>query len=634
MMDKTEMLWPGWGTERLIGRGSFGIVYEIRRNISGREERAAVKHISIPQNDSDIEELYNSGYDEESITEYFEAHRDNVIAEYNLMKSLSVSPNIVKCDGIRWEKQDNGVGWDIYIKMELLMPLHKALTDSVKEETVEKAARDICSALVLCKEHNVVHRDIKSQNIFVSPNGNYKLGDFGIAKVAERTMGGTKIGTYNYMAPEVYNNEPYGVAADIYSLGLVLYWMLNDKRMPFLPPASEKIKAGMEDEARSRRLSGEPLPEPAHGSEKMKAIVMKACAYSPEERYHSAKEMLGALEQMDQNPSLDIKPKTVLIRIIEATSACQISGKGLLNLEIGSKEHIVSSGEVFEVKPEDKLKLSIFSSYKESYSIGNVDVLGRSGEEYSSKLKPISSSQSYELFMENDDIIITVYLKEKKKELSFDSRKLFPIAVGAIVLLAIILLVGGKKPTVQPPPPTPESVALSIPSSTPEPTPVPTPPLIASEYTGSRGALRKLYVTKVDASSILVDPVYGVFPADAVLDGLLYTSWQEGVSGYGAGESITLYFEGEEELSVIDIYPGLQQSDYTFEVNGRPKDVILSFSDGRSCQMRISDTMGCHTIMLSEPVTTSYIQIEIDDVYTAYTRCEDTAISEIIPYST
>lgn len=156
----------------------------------------------------------------------------------------------------------------------------------------------MCSALELCKKHGIVHRDVKPQNIFVSPNGDYKLGDFGIAKTVEKTIGGTKIGTYKYMAPEVYNNQPYGTAADIYSLGLVLYWMLNERRMPFLPLPPEKLKAGMDESARNRRLSGEQLPPPAYGSENLKKIVLKACSFVPEDRYTTAEEMLDDLNQL------------------------------------------------------------------------------------------------------------------------------------------------------------------------------------------------------------------------------------------------------------------------------------------------------------------------------------------------
>ena len=298
-MDNRE-LWPGWETVRLIGRGNFGAVYEIERNILGTTERAALKVISIPQHENDIEEMYSNGYDEESITSTFKYHLKSIVEEYSMMRKMSECLHIVSCDDVRFVQHDDGIGWDIFIKMELLTPLTKALPVQVSEETVLKVAKDLCSALDACKQYNIVHRDIKPQNIFRSPSGNYKLGDFGIAKTVEKTMGGTKIGTYSYMAPEVYNNKPYGSGADIYSLGLVLYWLLNERRLPFLPLPPAKMRMGMDEEARKRRLSGEQFAEPKHGSGELKAIVMKACADNVEDRYTSASEMLADLNRIGQ----------------------------------------------------------------------------------------------------------------------------------------------------------------------------------------------------------------------------------------------------------------------------------------------------------------------------------------------
>ena len=295
MTNRNTHFWPGWETVRLIGRGSFGAVYEIQRDVFGDLEKAALKVISIPQNASDIEEMYSDGYDEESITSTYQSHLKSIVAEYSLMRKMNGSSNIVNCDDVRYVQHDDGIGWDIFIKMELLTPLTRALSNEVSEETVVQIAKDMCIALELCKRHEIVHRDIKPQNIFVSANGDYKLGDFGIAKTVEKTMGGTKIGTYKYMAPEVYNNQPYGCSADIYSLGLVLYWLLNERRMPFLPLPPVKLNVGMDEDARHRRLSGENIPAPAHGSDELKRIVLKACAYAPSERYSSARAMLDDL---------------------------------------------------------------------------------------------------------------------------------------------------------------------------------------------------------------------------------------------------------------------------------------------------------------------------------------------------
>ena len=293
-----QVLYPGWETVRLIGRGSFGAVYEIQRELFGETEKAALKVITIPQSASDIEEMYSEGYNKEDITNTFQNHLKSVISEYTLMRKLNGSSNVVNCDDVRYIQHDDGIGWDIFIKMELLTPLNKVLSENIPEEQVLDVGRDICRALVLCKEHKIIHRDIKPQNIFVSEYGDYKLGDFGIAKTVEKTSGGTKIGTYKYMAPEVYHDEPYGASADIYSLGLVLYWMLNERRMPFLPLPPEKLSASAEENARRRRLSGDPLPAPAHGSKTLKQIVLRACAYAPKDRYRSAAEMLSALESI------------------------------------------------------------------------------------------------------------------------------------------------------------------------------------------------------------------------------------------------------------------------------------------------------------------------------------------------
>lgn len=311
MRTENIVFWPGWETTRLIGRGSFGAVYEIERKLFEDEEpeKAALKVITIPQNDSDIEEMYSDGYDEESVTSTFHAHLKSIVAEYSLMRKMNGSSNIVNCDDVRYVQHDDGIGWDIYIKMELLTPLAKALPAEVSEDQVIRIAMDMCAALELCQKHNIIHRDIKPQNIFVSENGDYKLGDFGIAKTVEKTMGGTKTGTYKYMAPEVYSNKPYNSTADIYSLGLVLYWLLNERRMPFMPLPPEKLRAGMDEESRNRRFSGEKIPAPKNGSRELKRIILKACAFDPKDRYQSAREMREDLMRLSGGQATECIPE-------------------------------------------------------------------------------------------------------------------------------------------------------------------------------------------------------------------------------------------------------------------------------------------------------------------------------------
>ncbi len=294
-------VWPGWETVRVIGRGSYGAVYEIQRDVFGHMERAAMKVISVPQSKSEIEELLDLGYSQQSVTSTFKEHLQDILREYALMREMTGHSNIVSCDDVLVVEHDDGLGWDIFIRMELLTPLTKALDPQQPEQQAIRLGKDMCRALMLCKSHDIVHRDIKPANIFVSSSGDYKLGDFGVAKTMEKTSGGTRIGTYEYMAPEVYHDEPYGNAADIYSLGLVLYWLLNDRRGPFLPPASALPTTAEKEQARKRRFDGEPLPPPAHGSEALQRIVLKACAYDPGDRWRSAEDMLAALDALDRS---------------------------------------------------------------------------------------------------------------------------------------------------------------------------------------------------------------------------------------------------------------------------------------------------------------------------------------------
>ena len=183
-------------------------------------------------------------------------------------------------------------------RMELLHPLLPYVYQHpMARRDIIKLGIDICKALELCQRYNIIHRDIKPENIFISDNGDYKLGDFGIARTIERTTSGlSKKGTYSYMAPEVYIGKKYGFSVDTYSLGLVLYRMLNKNRGPFLPQPPEAITYDNREQALARRVSGEPLPRPFYGEGRLGEIVLKACAFDPKDRYSSPQQLRQELE--------------------------------------------------------------------------------------------------------------------------------------------------------------------------------------------------------------------------------------------------------------------------------------------------------------------------------------------------
>ena len=308
---KYEPIFGEWSIVREIGEGSFGKVFEIERRDFGYTYKAALKAITIPQSRSEIERIADDGMDPESVTAYFRGFVQELVEEFRIMSKLKGESNIVSYEDHRVIEHTDEIGWDVFIRMELLTPLTKYAKEyGISRADVIRLGIDICSALELCRKNNIIHRDIKPENIFVSENGKFKLGDFGIAKTVEKTTGGlSKKGTYTYMAPEVYKGEAYGASVDIYSLGIVLYRFMNNNRTPFLPPYPTPIKYADRESAMARRIKGEALPAPANADEALSRVILKACAYSPKDRYLSPSDMRHDLEALlgdvEQQPDLD-----------------------------------------------------------------------------------------------------------------------------------------------------------------------------------------------------------------------------------------------------------------------------------------------------------------------------------------
>jgi serine/threonine-protein kinase len=293
-----EPLWGAWYVESLIGEGSFGKVYKVKKEEFGKTYHAAVKIISIPQNEADLRQIRGEGMDEASVRSYFHAFVADIIQEIDLMSEFRGNSNIVSFEDHKVIEKSGQIGWDILIRMELLTSLTDHVTEKpLSQDEIIKLGVHICRALELCAIHNTIHRDIKPDNIFVSRYGEYKLGDFGIARQIERTTSGlSKKGTYTYMAPEVFKGDEYGSSVDTYSLGIVMYRFLNQNRTPFLPDFPAVIKPSDRDESLQRRMKGEALPALKGIAPELSAIVLKACAYDRKARFSSPTEMREALE--------------------------------------------------------------------------------------------------------------------------------------------------------------------------------------------------------------------------------------------------------------------------------------------------------------------------------------------------
>ena len=312
-------LWGEWEAEEKLGEGSFGAVWKMRREgYGGQTYYSAVKHISIPKDESEIRNLMDEGIleSQDSSVRYYNKVLDSLVGEIDTMHQLQGYTNIVSYEDHKIIPKKSGIGYDLFLRMELLTPLTKRIREQMTVTDVIKLGCDIAEAISILNKFHMVHRDIKPQNIFVNNTGDYKLGDYGTARAlnSEATAMSRK-GTFNYMAPEIYNNQAADIRVDIYSLGIVLYRLLNGNRLPFLPTTGE-VTNRMNEEAQVRRLSGEALPAPAYANENLANVVLKACAFDPKDRYQSAEEMKRDLQlcleernrslgenSIEQNPS-------------------------------------------------------------------------------------------------------------------------------------------------------------------------------------------------------------------------------------------------------------------------------------------------------------------------------------------
>ena len=306
--------WPEWEICGLMdhGTGAFGDVYKaVRKDMAGMTY-SAIKVIRIPQSEKETAEMRAEGYSKEQTDEYYRGLVHDYTAEIKMMTTLKGYTNIVAIDDYKIVCSEETEQWTILIRMELLQNVDY---HEMNEADIIKLGIDICTALDICKKKNIVHRDIKPGNILENDTGSYKLGDFGVAKKVESISRGLSTkGTPNYMAPEIYKGVlrdtdiETAAKSDIYSLGLVLYWICNGSRLPFVP-AKQIVTESERTDAFFRRVNGEQLPALHTVSDGLQSVIMRACAYKAEDRFESALDMKNALQALVDGEPSGKKPK-------------------------------------------------------------------------------------------------------------------------------------------------------------------------------------------------------------------------------------------------------------------------------------------------------------------------------------
>ncbi len=211
-----------------------------------------------------------------------------------------------------------------YIVMEYVKgrPLSELIGEGgLPEEKVIQYGEQISDGLAHAHEHGVIHRDLKTSNIMITPEGRAKVLDFGLARrqsierVTEQTRSedsypdeGTGAGTMHYTAPEVFRGEPTDARSDIWALGVVLYEMTAGQR-PFDGKTAYELS--------SHILHNQPNQLPATVTPVLRGVIEKCLTKLPTERYQHASEVRGALGAVGiQTPT----PQSPLIAVVETAA--------------------------------------------------------------------------------------------------------------------------------------------------------------------------------------------------------------------------------------------------------------------------------------------------------------------------
>ena len=291
--DKLNSMQPffgGWYIESKIAEGKNSKFYKAYSTDGIEKNYAGLKIVKFPSSEQELSRVIASEM-YSNVDEYLDKLQATVTANMGIMRSLAYHKNIVSVYNFTIIREASC--FYLISLVELLTPLNEYLSfESISKDDVITLGKDICRAMEAFREKGIIHHNITPENIYADAKGNYILGDFGVYDYEQAVSEASA-----YVAPELYNkNYLSDVSSDIYSLGILLYKLLNNNRLPFLPAYPAPISLSDREQSFARCMRGETFPTPVNADYKLGSIISKATAFSPEARYVSPMAMLSQLE--------------------------------------------------------------------------------------------------------------------------------------------------------------------------------------------------------------------------------------------------------------------------------------------------------------------------------------------------
>ena len=307
------------------------------------DEKYIVKIISVPANPSQMDALLLTGAypDEASVLAYYKEVADEIIAETEILKRLAEQEGYIPYDSWQLEPMGDGKGFDIY----LLRTYNRTLDLHFKRHPFThldalNLGLDLCAAASVSRRSGYLHVGIKPSNIFVTEQGQYKIGGLGFMKLDSlKYMSLPEKSRSIYTPAEISDAfAALNTTIDVYAIGLILYQTYNNGELPF----NEEV------------VPGHKMPPPLYADYEMSEIILKACAPDPMDRWQEPVQMGQAIvEYMQRNGALDAP--IVPVPVSEPTDNEEEPSVDTEEIPVENEDPAPDSAEDIQVETQDSL---------------------------------------------------------------------------------------------------------------------------------------------------------------------------------------------------------------------------------------------------------------------------------------
>lgn len=298
---QTTTVFGTWQISKPLGTGTYGKTYEIT-NFTG--EVCVYKLIKIPvELEKKIEE-----FPVKTLKDRAKEIRNDFLGSVAYINMNDAGKNFVKYEDCTIVPSEDYKSLSVSVRLEKLLSLSTVLErQSLSEDEVLRLAVNVCRCLEKCREMDYIYPNLKPNNIFITSTG-CKLADFGTFGLYEpKKMNVAMRKSQDYMAPEMIKFGEINPTSDTYALGIIMYSLLNNNKLPFIPRYEDQVGINDANLAIEKRCANYVFTDPDDASPRVKEIIFKACASAVSKRYESPTQMKNDLlvalgEQEEENP--------------------------------------------------------------------------------------------------------------------------------------------------------------------------------------------------------------------------------------------------------------------------------------------------------------------------------------------